>query len=95
MARGRTALRVAYWGFWGAAAGVVIGLGIGSFIVSQMDCSGGVTCEWSFLVPVAGAFWGFWAGLLLGIVACLVYLGDRRRKGLDLGLPHDDPPSPT
>ena len=75
--------------------GLLIGLGIGSLLVSRMDCSNGVTCEWSFLVPVAGAFWGFWIGFVLGIVACVVYLADRRRKDLDLGLPRDDPPTPT
>jgi hypothetical protein len=55
-----------------ALLGVAIGVAAGAYWVSRMDCSGGVTCEGTAYVAPAFGFFGFWIGLVVGVVGSIV-----------------------
>ncbi len=63
--------RSAAWGTWGAAAGIAIGALVGWYLAEIQQCTH--LCEGNGLqVPVA-MFFGFWAGIVAGVVAAVTF----------------------
>jgi ABC-type antimicrobial peptide transport system permease subunit len=77
-------LRAVALGAWGAAAGIAFGAIVGWYLAEiqarNLDCAARL-CEGNgFQVPV-GMFFGFWAGILLGVVAAVTFaIWSRRRS---------------
>jgi hypothetical protein len=73
------AKRVLAWAALAAATGIALGYGIGTYRLAHLDCPRQATCEWSGFIPIVYAFWGFWGGLVLGLIGCLIYLENKER----------------
>jgi hypothetical protein len=71
--------RIAAWGFWGAAIGVALGFIVGRFLAEAQRCTH--LCEGNGLQVPIGMFFGFWLGLVIGMVTrSLVAAWTRRRS---------------
>jgi hypothetical protein len=81
--------RAIAWGALGAIAGMLLGIAIGAYQVSTLDCSRPITCEWSGLIPIAYGFFGFWIGGAVGAITGAIL---RRRRGYGVEPQADDVP---
>jgi ABC-type antimicrobial peptide transport system permease subunit len=75
--------RAAAWGAWGAAAGIAVGALVGWYLAEvqsrQLDCAKYLCEGMGLQIPVA-MFFGFWAGIVAGVLAAVTFAIWARRR---------------